>query len=405
MRNLSLLSGLFIVAGISAIVVGAPPASAQLSCTKNTSSSWNGFQWAPPLAAGAYGCDPTATQSGTIVCTLNTNDCAPPAASGENSNPNSCGGSGDGPGHGGLGGGGGSGSGGSGSGAPTAGGPDVGSCGSPINLATGDVYINQTDLSIPGLGGGLRLTRSWNSLWPHTQSGFRTGMFGPNWRSNFEEKIFIGTDNYIKYLRSDGNFWSFGYNNSNWLPAAPANATAVLTQNSTNWILTFKNGEQELFDINTGVLTSIVDRNGNATVLTYDGLNRLATVTDSASRHLNFTYASGTSYLATGVSSDTGISLTYSYDSSGRLLQVTKPDQSKLNFEYDPDPYFYPSTPNPWITAVKDSNGKVLESHTYDCYGRGLTSARAGGVDAVTVTYSDSTYTGSCASGRFAVSQ
>jgi hypothetical protein len=39
------------------------------------------------------------------------------------------------------------------------------------------------------------------------------------------------------------------------------------------------------------------------------------------------------------------------------------------------------------ITTVKDSQGKILESHTYDALGRGLTSSRANGVDAVSVTY------------------
>jgi YD repeat-containing protein len=214
-------------------------------------------------------------------------------------------------------------------------------------------------------------------MWPSTQSGFKVGLFGPNWRSTFEERIFVGSDNYIKYSRSDGNFWSFGYGSSNWLPAAPANAPATLTQNSTNWILTFKNGEQRLFDINSGSLTAIIDRNGNTTQLTYDGLNRLTTVTDPAARHLTFTY-SGNNYLVTGVSSDVGLSLTYSYDSQGRLLQITRPDQSTLNFEYDS---------NSFITAVKDTNGKVLEAHTYDSSGRGLTGSRANGVESVSVNY------------------
>ena len=38
---------------------------------------------------------------------------------------------------------------------------------------------------------------------------------------------------------------------------------------------------------------------------------------------------------------------------------------------------------NNFITAVLDNSGKILESHTYDASGKGLTSSRAGGVDAV----------------------
>jgi hypothetical protein len=43
----------------------------------------------------------------------------------------------------------------------------------PIVLSTGNTYIKQTDLQIPGLGGGLSLLRTWNSLWPAGGPPFR----------------------------------------------------------------------------------------------------------------------------------------------------------------------------------------------------------------------------------------
>jgi YD repeat-containing protein len=257
--------------------------------------------------------------------------------------------------------------------------------GDPVDSATGDTYFAETDLQLPGIGGGFRLVRTWNSLWPVIESASKTGMFGQKWRSNFEESILVGSDGYMKYSMGDGNFWSFGFtgqaNNTDiFAPNAPANKVATLIQSTTNWTLTFQNGEQRVFDINSGNLLSITDRNGNVTTLTYDPSFRLVTVTDPASRHLYFSYASPTSYLVTGVTSDVGISLSYSYDTLGRLIQYTKPDNTTVSFQYnDPNPNL--------ITAVLDSNGKVLESHTYNSCGQGLTSARAGGVDAVTVSY------------------
>jgi YD repeat-containing protein len=249
-------------------------------------------------------------------------------------------------------------------------------CAHPISLANGNTYIEQIDIRIPGLSNGLTLARRWNSQWPSTQTASQVGLFGPNWRSTYEERVFVGSDNYIKYARSDGSFWSFLFTGA---VAAPANASATLVQGSSYWTLTFQNGEQRRFDINSGSLTAIIDRNGNTTQLTYDGLNRLVTVTDPASRHLTFTYASGSSFLVTGVSSDVGnLSLTYAYDTQNRLSQVTKPDLTTLTFQYDS---------NSLITAVLDSNNKVLESHTYDSSQRGLTSARAGGVEAVSISY------------------
>ncbi len=260
---------------------------------------------------------------------------------------------------------------------PPPGGGGCPACSKPISLATGNTYIQQTDLKIPGLGSGLTLDRTWNSQWPSSLAS-QVGSFGPNWRSTYEERVFLGSDGYMRYARGDGSFWSFAVGGPGWAVVGPGNAGATLVQGSTYWTLTLKNGEQRHFDINSGSLTAIIDRNGNTTQLTYDGLNRLQTVSDPASRHLTFTYASTTSFIVTGVSSDVGLSLTYAYDSQNRLSQVTKPDQTTLTFQYDS---------NSMITAVLDANSKVLESHTYDSSQRGLTSSRANGVEAVTISY------------------
>lgn len=252
---------------------------------------------------------------------------------------------------------------------------------SPINLATGNTYIQQTDVSVPGLSGGLNLVRTWNSAWPPTQIASSQGIFGPNWRSTFEERVFVGSDHYVRYARGDGSYWSFGYSNGQLILIAPANVNATLVQINGYLTLTFQNGEQRLFDSKSGSLVAIVDRNGNTTQLTYDSSARLTTITDPVSRHLYFTYANPSyTFLVTAVTSDVGLSLSYSYDAQGRLSQVTKPDLTTLTFAYDSQSR---------ILSVTDSNGKIIESHTYDAGARGLTSSRAAGVDAVTITYSN----------------
>jgi YD repeat-containing protein len=251
--------------------------------------------------------------------------------------------------------------------------------GSPIDLATGNTYIDQVDMHLPGIGGGLGLRRRWNSMWPASQTALQQGLFGPNWRSNFEERVFVGSDGYMKYSRGDGSFWSFGNTGStSWEVVAPVKETATLVSGSTFWTITFHNGEQRQFSNTSGSLLAIIDRNGNTTQLSYDALNRLTTVTDPASRHVYFGYQNSTSTLVTSVTSDVGLALSYSYDAQGRLTQYTKPDQTTVSIQYD-------SHSN--ISTVLDANGKVLESHTYNNCGQGLTSSRAGGVDAITLTY------------------
>jgi YD repeat-containing protein len=209
-------------------------------------------------------------------------------------------------------------------------------------------------------------------------------MFGINWRSTYEERLITNSgDGYVKYLRADGSVWSFAVVSAGtpnvYQAAVPASdTTTTITDGSPSWTMTAKNGEKRFFDAATGVLTSIVDRNGNTTQLAYDTSNRLITVTDPAARHLSFTYLGPSSNLVSSVTSDAGITLSYAYDAQGRLTQVTKPDNTTISFVYDAQNR---------ITTVKDAEGKVLESHTYDALGRGLTSSRANGVDSVTVTY------------------
>lgn len=316
-----------------------------------------------PLLPGSYNC---GGYPGTYqyVCLINTNQCSPAAAPSETSCLHCAGAGGGGAGEPG--------------GTVSGGGPIAGR---PISLSTGNTFIDEIDVALPGLAGGLTLRRTWNSMWPISQAALQLGVFGPNWRSSFEERIFVGGDNYIKYSRSDGSFWSFGVNitsGSDWAVAAPANVAAKLEQGLTYWTLTFQNGEQRHFDNTTGNLIAIIDRNGNTTQIAYDSSNRLTTVTDPASRHLTFSYGSPSSYLVTGVSSDVGLSLTYSYDNQGRLSTVTKPDLTTISFIYSTQSL---------ITSVIDANGKVLESHTYDSNFRGLTSSQANGVNTLTLTY------------------
>lgn len=257
----------------------------------------------------------------------------------------------------------------------------IAAAGAPINLTNGNVYIQESDVKVPGLGGGLSLNRTWNSIWPSSQSGQNAGIFGSNWRSTYEERVYSGSGTsagYMVYLKSDGGIWYFSTANqgATWTLASPSNSIATLINtNNQYWTLTFQSGEKRTFSYSGGSLTSIVDRNGNVTLVGYDGSNRLSSVTDPAGRHIYFGYAG---QRVSSVTTDVGISLGYLYDSLGRLSQVTKPDQTVVHFTYDGQSR---------ITAVTDNEGKILESHTYDALGRGLTSSRAGGVEAVTVSY------------------
>jgi len=298
--------------------------------------------------------------------------------------------------------------------------PDC-SGGGPINLANGNTYIQQSDVRIPGLGNGLTLTRTYNSLW---LSGLpQIGLFGTQWLSTYEEQVYLGSDGTMKYARADGSVWSFALYGTPLVYhlISPGNVQAATlteqvstTQSTASWTVTFQNGEQRVFNgaygngLFGGPLTAMIDRNGNTTSLTYAAVPvgtsgtvayQLTTVTDPAGRHLNFSYGGGgNGSLVASVTSDpgSGINVTYTYEECSQLgscafflsgypvlTRVTQADNTFVAFAYN---VFLD------ITSLNDTYGKVLESHTYDYCNGGLNSSRANGVDALTITYSDAPY-------------
>src|ERR1700691_2106611 len=133
--------------------------------------------------------------------------------------------------------------------------PTCNNAGSPVNLATGNTYVTQQDIKLPGLGGGLTRARTWNSVLRSSLSS--VGLFGPNWRSTYEERIYIDDDNTVAYVRGDGSVWNFVAGSSQTFtpppppntlgtfpPIAPANLTASLFEASAAWTLILQNGEQ-----------------------------------------------------------------------------------------------------------------------------------------------------------------
>ena len=255
--------------------------------------------------------------------------------------------------------------------------------GAPINVTNGNVWIQHRDYSVPGLGGGLELVRTWNSLYGSGAPSYYATMFGLNWVSTYEESL-TGPDsnNYLTYWRGDGSSWSFYYNSAlnSYSLASPPNVRAQLVANPTGgFTLTLADHTQRVFNAQNS-LAAIIDRNNNQTTINYDNLGRVTSVASPGGKTLTFAYGDpDNSYLVTTAQDSVGTVATYTYDGSSRLTLVSYPDGSALNFTYDPN--------SSMILSVTDSQGKLLEAHTYDTQNRGLTSTRANGVDSVSLSY------------------
>jgi YD repeat-containing protein len=256
--------------------------------------------------------------------------------------------------------------------------------GAPINLTNGNVWVQQRDYSVPGLGGGLELARTWNSLSGIAEYTSYAGIFGLYWTSTYEECL-TGPDSngYLTYWRGDGGSWLFHYNSAlnSYSLVSPPNARAQLVQNpvSGGFTLTLADGAQRIFN-NLNRLSALIDRNNNQTTLAYNSSDLLTSVTSPGGSTLTFTYGdSNNPWQVTTVQDSVGTVATYTYDNLSRLTLVSYPDGSALNFTYDPN--------SSMLLSVTDSQGKLLEAHTYDSQNRGLTSTRANGVDSISLVY------------------
>jgi RHS repeat-associated protein len=255
--------------------------------------------------------------------------------------------------------------------------PTCGNAGNPINVLNGNTFIPQRDYFIPGAGGGLTLTRTWNSLWANMNPPEASGIFGDSWRSTFEERIQMLTGGVVKYWKANASSLFYTYNSfsGTYSLTAPADDQTTLSFNSgtSQWTILQKDGTQKIFN-SAGYLTNIVDRNGNTITINVDATNqnRIASVTDAAGRVLTFHYTNATfPRLCTSISDSVGTFSQYTYDSSGRLLEVAYPDGSQYNFQYN-DP-----NSNTLISLITDSQGKTIEGHTYDSQRRGKTTQQA----------------------------
>ncbi len=249
--------------------------------------------------------------------------------------------------------------------------------GAPVNVIDGNMYLDETDYSLPGVGENIRLTRSYNS------KNQVSGLFGTGWSTGYDETLGALNDLGVRIGMPDGRAVYFGRSSTSdpFSPATPDFQGQVVKSSDGTFNLTFKDGRVHKFDVN-GKLIWQKDRNGNQTTLNYDSNGLLTGITDPFSRTLTITRdGNGQIYQ---LSDSIGLVATYEYyPSSNYLKTVTYPDNSKFKFEYTLVGGVY------YLSTVKDALDNVLETHQYDSGGRATTSESAGGNDKYTFDYSD----------------
>jgi len=139
----------------------------------------------------------------------------------------------------------------------------------------------------------------------------------------------------------------------------PPSVTTDLIKTNGLFRLVERFGKEYRFDAN-GLLSSIVDADGNTMSLAYNAQTNLSTVTDSYSRALTFSYTGGA---LTQVSDGTGRTVSFGYTGDD-LTSVTDPDGGVWEYAYDADHR---------MTALIDPLDQVTASNVYNSVGQVVT--------------------------------
>ncbi|MFE1883502.1 putative T7SS-secreted protein [Streptomyces diastatochromogenes] len=220
----------------------------------------------------------------------------------------------------------------------------------PINLATGKMYLPQTDVALPGV---LPLI-----LKRRVESGYHLGRwFGPSWSSTLDQRLEIDAEGVV-FVTEDGLLLAYPHP-APGLPTLPSHGprwplhrvddgyTVTDPQTHRTWHFADRNE-------NLAVLEQIDDRNGNWITFEYDAEGTPLAVTSSSGQAIRVTTESGrivafrlaatseelkrygyTDGNLTEVINSSGLPLRFTYDEAGRITSWRDTNDRSYTYEYD----------------------------------------------------------------------
>ncbi|GGW58609.1 putative T7SS-secreted protein [Streptomyces xantholiticus] len=247
----------------------------------------------------------------------------------------------------------------------------------PIDLATGVMYLPQTDIVLPG---SLPLV-----FRRRVASDYRAGRwFGPSWSSTADQRLEIDSEGVV-FVCEDGLLLAYPH---------PAPGVPVMPSHGPRRPLDRDaDGDYTISDPDTGrtwhfgtrgddqaLLSQIDDRNGNWITFEYDEAGTPTSIVHSGGYHLKLTTEDGrvTALYLAGAAADGSDQeiLRYGY-TNGHLTEVTNSSGLPLRFEYDD---------RARITSWTDTNNSRYD-YTYDDQDRCIAETGAEGHMALHLDY------------------
>ncbi|MER7794968.1 putative T7SS-secreted protein [Streptomyces sp. NPDC097640] len=250
----------------------------------------------------------------------------------------------------------------------------------PVDLATGKMFLPQTDVTLPGV---LPLV-----FRRRVESGYTAGRwFGPSWSSTADQRLEVDAEGVV-FISEDGLLLSYPHPAPDLptLPAAgprwplerDAHGDYTLTDPTTGHTRHFT-GPSEGAD-GVARLEQISDRSGNFITFEYDPDGTPLGINHSAGYHLKLTTADGriTALHLAGAASDGTDQELLRYDyTDGNLTGVINSSGLPMRFEYDDERR---------VIAWTDTNDRRYD-YVYDNRDRCITEGGDAGHISIRIDY------------------
>jgi RHS repeat-associated protein len=201
------------------------------------------------------------------------------------------------------------------------------------------VSLNIEDTPVgyqPPYGFPVYFTATYNEREAGQPANFSYSNLGKKWTHNWLSYVVDdpAVPSSVSLATRGGGIQNFsGYNSTTQTFAPQVASQSVMRRVSSSPIvyeLEYPNGAVDRFAASDGssaaprkvFLTQRHDPHGNTVTLAYDGLMRLASITDAIGQSTAFSYETSDSYLITKVTDPFGRSATFNYNASGRLVSI-----------------------------------------------------------------------------------
>ncbi|MGB5261611.1 MAG: DUF6531 domain-containing protein, partial [Gammaproteobacteria bacterium] len=258
--------------------------------------------------------------------------------------------------------------------------------GNPVSIGTGKKTQVELDF-LDQRDSRFKLARNYNSILANRYGvAAAMGMFGMNWRSNFERRIehanssSTGTT-FVK--RPNGTIYYFNLVGANWVSNSDIREELVRT--ATGWEYRTASDLTEIYD-SSGRLIRLQYKDGYTQELSYDAQGRLEKVSTRTGEFIGFIY-DGNNRVA-NITDHVGRTWNYRYDANGNLEYVDNPDGTTRQYHYEDASHKYA------LTGMTDERGVRYANFEYHADGRTRasyhgpqTSVLTDRIDGVSITY------------------